>query len=102
MPATLETLQAEVMRLSPADRASLLDRLIVSPAADDGAEARGTRWPTRVSKLCWRARLRLDRWELRSPGFRRVFRGEAGVDGITLRFSPLTTAELQIGALRNR
>jgi hypothetical protein len=39
MPATLETLQAEVMRLSPADRASLLDRLIVSPAADDGAEA---------------------------------------------------------------
>src|SRR6266568_579781 len=30
MPTTLETLQAEVMRLSPKDRARLLDRLIVS------------------------------------------------------------------------
>ena len=39
MPHTLETLQAEVMRLSPADRAKLLDRLIVSLDADADTEA---------------------------------------------------------------
>ena len=39
MAHTLETLQAEVMRLSPADRAKLLDRLIVSLDADADAEA---------------------------------------------------------------
>ena len=36
---TLETLQAEVMRLSPADRAKLLDRLIASLDVDIEAEA---------------------------------------------------------------
>lgn len=36
---TLETLQAEVMRLSPADRAKLLDRLIASLDVDAGVEA---------------------------------------------------------------
>lgn len=36
---TLETLQAEVMRLSPADRARLLDRLIASLDVDVEAEA---------------------------------------------------------------
>ncbi|MFG6415369.1 addiction module protein [Roseateles sp. DC23W] len=36
---TLETLQAEVMRLSPADRANLLDRLIASLDVDAGVEA---------------------------------------------------------------
>ena len=39
MQTTLETLQAEVMRLSPADRAKLLDRLIVSLDVDPDAEA---------------------------------------------------------------
>lgn len=39
MPSTLEILQAEVMRLSPADRARLLDRLIASLDVDAGAEA---------------------------------------------------------------
>lgn len=39
MTITLETLQAEVLRLSPADRARLLDRLIASLDADLGAEA---------------------------------------------------------------
>ena len=39
MTITLETLQAEVMRLSPADRARLLDRLIASLDVDAGAEA---------------------------------------------------------------
>lgn len=39
MPNTLEALQAEVLRLSPADRARLLDRLIASLDADAGAEA---------------------------------------------------------------
>lgn len=39
MPSTLETLQAEVLRLSPADRARLLDRLIASLDVDAGAEA---------------------------------------------------------------
>ncbi len=38
MPTTLETLQAEVMRLSPKDRARLLDRLIVSLDVDSEAE----------------------------------------------------------------
>lgn len=36
---TLETLQAEVLRLSPADRAKLLDRLIASLDVDAGVEA---------------------------------------------------------------
>jgi hypothetical protein len=36
---TLETLQAEVMRLSPADRAKLLDRLIASLDVDVSVEA---------------------------------------------------------------
>ena len=39
MPSTLETLQAEVLRLSPADRAKLLDRLIASLDADAEIEA---------------------------------------------------------------
>lgn len=39
MTLTLETLQAEVLRLSPADRARLLDRLIASLDVDTGAEA---------------------------------------------------------------
>ena len=39
MQTTLETLQAEVLRLSPADRAKLLDCLIVSLDVDPGAEA---------------------------------------------------------------
>ena len=39
MTVTLETLQAEVMRLPPADRARLLDRLIASLDVDVGAEA---------------------------------------------------------------
>ena len=38
MQTTLETLQAEVLRLSPADRAKLLDRLIVSLDVDPDAE----------------------------------------------------------------
>ena len=39
MSTTLETLQAEVLRLSPKDRARLLDRLIASLDADSEAEA---------------------------------------------------------------
>lgn len=39
MTITFETLQAEVLRLSPADRARLLDRLIASLDVDAGAEA---------------------------------------------------------------
>lgn len=39
MPTALETLQAEVSRLSAADRAKLLDRLIVSLDVDADAEA---------------------------------------------------------------
>ena len=39
MPRTLETLQAEVLRLSPTDRARLLDRLIGSLDADADNEA---------------------------------------------------------------
>lgn len=39
MTITLETLQAEVLRLSPGDRARLLDRLIASLDVDAGAEA---------------------------------------------------------------
>ena len=39
MPSTLEALQAEVLRLSPADRARLLDRLIASLDADADVEA---------------------------------------------------------------
>lgn len=39
MTVTLETLQAEVMRLPPADRARLLDRLIASLDVDVSAEA---------------------------------------------------------------
>jgi len=39
MTSTLETLQAEVLRLSPADRARLLDRLVASLDADASAEA---------------------------------------------------------------
>ena len=39
MPSTLEALQAEVLRLSPADRARLLDRLIASLDADSDVEA---------------------------------------------------------------
>jgi hypothetical protein len=39
MAITLETLQAEVLRLSPADRAKLLDSLIASLDVDAGAEA---------------------------------------------------------------
>lgn len=38
MPSTLEALQAEVLRLSPADRARLLDRLIASLDVDTDAE----------------------------------------------------------------
>jgi hypothetical protein len=39
MPTNLETLQAEVLRLSPADRARLLDRLVASLDVDESAEA---------------------------------------------------------------
>ena len=39
MQATLETLQAEVMRLSPADRAKLLDSLITRLDIDADVEA---------------------------------------------------------------
>lgn len=39
MSTTLETLQAEVLRLSPADRVRLLDRLIASLDVDSEAEA---------------------------------------------------------------
>lgn len=39
MTTTLETLQAEVLRLPPADRARLLDRLIASLDVDVGVEA---------------------------------------------------------------
>ncbi|MFP5461222.1 MAG: addiction module protein [Gammaproteobacteria bacterium] len=39
MPSTLEALQGEVLRLSPADRARLLDRLIASLDADADVEA---------------------------------------------------------------
>lgn len=38
MSSTLETLQAEVLRLSSADRARLLDRLIASLDADSESE----------------------------------------------------------------
>lgn len=39
MPRTLEALQAEVLCLSPADRARLLDRLIASLDVDVAGEA---------------------------------------------------------------
>lgn len=39
MTITLETLQAEVLRLPPADRAKLLDYLVASLDVDAGAEA---------------------------------------------------------------
>lgn len=39
MSTTLETLQADVLRLSPQDRARLLDRLIASLDIDTEAEA---------------------------------------------------------------
>jgi hypothetical protein len=39
MTIALETLQAEVLRLSPPDRAKLLDRLIASLDVDAGVEA---------------------------------------------------------------
>lgn len=39
MSSTLETLQAEVLRLSSVDRARLLDRLIASLEADSESEA---------------------------------------------------------------
>lgn len=39
MSSTLEKLQAEVLRLPPADRAKLLDRLIASLDVDASAEA---------------------------------------------------------------
>jgi putative addiction module component (TIGR02574 family) len=39
MSTTLEALQAEVLRLSPKDRARLLDRLIASIDVDTEAEA---------------------------------------------------------------
>ena len=39
MSTTLETLQAEALRLSPSDRARLLDRLIASLDSDGEMEA---------------------------------------------------------------
>lgn len=39
MSTTLETVQADVLRLSPADRARLLDRLIASLDVDHESEA---------------------------------------------------------------
>ncbi len=39
MPSNLEVLQAEVLRLSPADRARLLDRLVASLDVDGSVEA---------------------------------------------------------------
>jgi putative addiction module component (TIGR02574 family) len=39
MTTSLEALQTEILRLSPSDRARLLDRLIASLDADNEAEA---------------------------------------------------------------
>jgi putative addiction module component (TIGR02574 family) len=39
MPTSLETIQAEVLRLSPSDRSRLLEQLIVSLDADAAVEA---------------------------------------------------------------
>lgn len=39
MPSNVEALQAEVLRLSPADRARLLDRLVASLDVDATVEA---------------------------------------------------------------
>jgi hypothetical protein len=39
MPSNLEVLQAEVLRLSPADRARLLDRLVASLDVDASVDA---------------------------------------------------------------
>jgi hypothetical protein len=39
MPSNLDVLQAEVLRLSPADRARLLDRLLASLDVDADVEA---------------------------------------------------------------
>lgn len=39
MPSSLEAVQAQVMRLSPSDRARLLERLIVSLDSDAEVEA---------------------------------------------------------------
>lgn len=39
MASNLDTLQAEVLRLSPADRARLLDRLVASLDVDASVEA---------------------------------------------------------------
>lgn len=39
MPSNLDLLQAEVLRLSPADRARLLDRLVASLDVDASVEA---------------------------------------------------------------
>lgn len=47
MSTTLEALQAEVLRLSPADRAWLLDRLIASLDVDKKAE---TAWDALTDK----------------------------------------------------
>ena len=47
MSFTLETLQAEVLRLPPADRARLLDRLVASLDADTEAE---TAWDALADK----------------------------------------------------
>jgi hypothetical protein len=39
MPTSIETIQAEALRLSPSDRSRLLERLIVSLDADAQVEA---------------------------------------------------------------
>lgn len=39
MPTTLETLEAEALKLSPADRAHLLERLFISLDVDTDIEA---------------------------------------------------------------
>ena len=55
MPRTLEALQAEVMRLSPADRARLLDRLVASlhaeaeAASDELADEREAELNSRIA-----------------------------------------------------
>ena len=46
MSTTLETLQAEVLRLLPQDRARLLDRLIASLDVDTEAQAAWDPWQT--------------------------------------------------------
>ena len=47
MPLPLETLEAEVLRLSPADRSQLLDRVVASLDAD---KALDTAWDNEAAR----------------------------------------------------